>query len=433
MEGNALEVALALLRIPSMRVPLRQRPLPEGIDQLIVLATGAVEPLALAAARSGEPQGQVLEAARFYVREVLLFPGADAYRVLGVSASASDAQIKLHYRHLQHWLHPDRRGNDWESVFATRINRAWNELRTPERRAAHDARTQQATSLEAAGARHRVLVSGWRAAPAANAIHWRGWVLLVGVVGCCLWLALLVLRESHAPAPEWRQASTRAPTEPGRMSPTVGDEPTLQQVGAMPEVAVEPADPASMATAERMTATAAPSPPLPAAPITGSRPTPADSAAMQDSASTVAGVKTLAPLPEKALVSPPRAGTTAAWPAAVPVAAQVSRLSLQQLQLARLRGEELTHYLAGQADRAPPIWRNAAAQDAADSIRGQLDPIREGLRFGQPDWRIAAERASMTSTIQRSGQAGLPAMLRVELAWHEGMWLVDRVEAEELP
>ena len=106
MDGNALEVALALWRIPSMRWSLRQRPLPNDVGEVIELATGAPERLAKAAARTDEPPAQVLEAARFYVREVLLCAGSDAYRVLGVSHDAAPEQIKAHHRALQHWLHP---------------------------------------------------------------------------------------------------------------------------------------------------------------------------------------------------------------------------------------------------------------------------------------------------------------------------------------
>ncbi|MBL0229036.1 DnaJ domain-containing protein [Thermomonas sp.] len=78
------------------------------------------------------------EAAQFYVREVLFFAQADAYRVLGVDADASDASIKAHHRLLQHWLHPDRLDNEDDAIFASRVNVAWNRLRNQARRRAYD-------------------------------------------------------------------------------------------------------------------------------------------------------------------------------------------------------------------------------------------------------------------------------------------------------
>ena len=108
-----------------------------------------------------------------------------------------------------------------------------------------------------------------------------------------------------------------------------------------------------------------------------------------------------------------------------------SRVSLEQLQLAQHRGRELTHYLASPTQRAPPIWRNAAAQDAATLLRDRFEGER--VQFAAPDWRIADERASMTSTLKHSGKAGLPTTLRADLSWHDGMWLVDRVETDGLP
>ena len=442
MDGNALEVALALMRLPSIRASLRLQPLPDDVEQLIVLAAGAAVPLAAAAARSGELPVQVLEAARFYIREVMLFQGADAYRVLGVSPSASEAQIKLHYRHLQHWLHPDRVGNDWESMFATRINAAWHELRTPARRAAYDART----SAEAS-APHRVLVSEWRPTPAAGAGR-RGWWFALAVAGC-LGLVWLALQQANAPAPQWEP--TARPIHAASPVPPLTDEETqilqrllAQQADTDTDTERDLAKALPVMTTQAQPTVVQTVPAQPAVvPSTSVQPVAeAGSGWVLDrSAAPVAVARTRtspAPasgkqvLPAAAALSAPLPGNDlqpAEGLAAPP--SPVSRVSLEQIQLAQHRGRELTHYLASRTQRAPPIWRNAAAQDAATSLRDRIEGER--VQFAAPDWRIAGERASMTSALKYSGKAGLPTTLRAELAWHEGMWLVDRVEIEGLP
>jgi hypothetical protein len=44
------------------------------------------------------------------------------------------------------WLHPDLDANGARSIFAHRVTEAWNNLKTPERRAAYDAQRQTAAS-----------------------------------------------------------------------------------------------------------------------------------------------------------------------------------------------------------------------------------------------------------------------------------------------
>ncbi|MEO6518427.1 MAG: J domain-containing protein [Pseudoxanthomonas sp.] len=192
---------------------LRQRPLPADVGELIELAAGDPGKLARAAASRNEAPERVLEAARFYVREVLLFPAADAFRVLGVAPDASNEQLKLHHRHLQHWLHPDRRGNDWESVFATRINAAWSELRTPARRATYMARQSQTADGTGPSHGRRRLVSQWRAAPFQERRS-LGWLVVGAGAAGCVWLAVLIDRQAAAPALEWSPTRAElAPTE----------------------------------------------------------------------------------------------------------------------------------------------------------------------------------------------------------------------------
>ena len=128
-KGSALEWALALLRAPGERHALRQRPLPEGVAELLGVASepddAALSDIAM---RWGESPERLREAARFYAREILFQPQADAYRVLGLTPTATPEAIKSHHRLLQRWLHPDRQHAGDDRVFAGRVNTAWNQL-----------------------------------------------------------------------------------------------------------------------------------------------------------------------------------------------------------------------------------------------------------------------------------------------------------------
>lgn len=138
--GEALGVALDLFRAPALRTVLWARPLPDGVGALLSIAAGSKESVRRASQRTGHPEGELLEAARFYVQQVLLAENADAYRVLGAERGASHGILRDHHRLLLRWLHPDRsEGAQWESALSTRVNQAWNQLRNEHARAQYDA------------------------------------------------------------------------------------------------------------------------------------------------------------------------------------------------------------------------------------------------------------------------------------------------------
>ncbi len=141
----ALEQALTFISRTDLIATARQQPLPSGVTELLKISSGDNDSLLTAQESSRHSQEDVRHAAEFYVQQILFAPDSNHYRVLGVDPDDAEAKIKLHYRLLVRWLHPDKNSSDWEVVFSERINRAWHALRTPERRRQYDE--QLATSL----------------------------------------------------------------------------------------------------------------------------------------------------------------------------------------------------------------------------------------------------------------------------------------------
>jgi hypothetical protein len=136
--AKALHHALELAERPAIAGLMRKQPLPADIVTLIRIAANSEDDLSGAAARTGRPPDFIRSAATLYLQQVLLHPGADAYRTLGVSPGASQEVLSQHMRLLMKWLHPDRDRGDWESAFAERVSGAWDQLKTAERRAQYD-------------------------------------------------------------------------------------------------------------------------------------------------------------------------------------------------------------------------------------------------------------------------------------------------------
>ncbi len=134
----ALELALAAFRSPSLYAQLRDRSLPDDLPLLLRVVAGDAQALEQATGLVRESPTVVNEAAVMVIQQLMFYPGADSYRVLGVPADAADSQIRENYRWLVRWLHPDRNDDEWDAVYADRVTTAWNDLRTPERRQRYD-------------------------------------------------------------------------------------------------------------------------------------------------------------------------------------------------------------------------------------------------------------------------------------------------------
>jgi hypothetical protein len=135
---EALRLAIDLLHVPSSVRRVRMDPLPQGVAILLRIAAGdgsAVEEAVRATDRSAEV---VREAATFFIEQILLTAEADSYRVLGATPNVTPGELRYNMALLLKWLHPDNAPEAQQSVFVNRVTMAWDDLKTPERRAAYD-------------------------------------------------------------------------------------------------------------------------------------------------------------------------------------------------------------------------------------------------------------------------------------------------------
>ena len=134
----ALRAAIELFHMPSRVRIARAEPLPTGVDLLLRIAAGEAEAEGTAIASTGRSRDLIRQAAIFFIEQVLLCPNSDSYRVLGADSCASSGELRRNMALLARWLHPDKDPHGQRSVFASRVNQAWNDLKTPERRASYD-------------------------------------------------------------------------------------------------------------------------------------------------------------------------------------------------------------------------------------------------------------------------------------------------------
>ena len=135
---STVKVAIDLMHLPSQARRIRSAPLPDDVVILLRMASGDEEAISQAAEKLGRSRETLREAAAFYIVQILLFPDADSYRVLGARPEATHGELRHNMTLLLRWLHPDLDPKGELSVFAARVTRAWNDLKTPERRADYD-------------------------------------------------------------------------------------------------------------------------------------------------------------------------------------------------------------------------------------------------------------------------------------------------------
>ena len=134
----AIRLAIDLMQVPSRVRLARKAPLPDGLELLLKVAADESDAIDAAALLTSRPPQTLKSAASFFIEQILLAPDTDSYRVLGARAESSTTELRRNMALLVRHLHPDTNQNAGKSIFAGRVSLAWNDLKTPERRAAYD-------------------------------------------------------------------------------------------------------------------------------------------------------------------------------------------------------------------------------------------------------------------------------------------------------
>ena len=201
---RALDLALELTRDPTLASAMREQSLPPDTLVVIRIAAGCRDTVQEALSLTGAPAETLKEAAVLYLQKILLAPDSDCYRVLGVQPDAPRVKMREHMRWLIKWLHPDRDPNDWESVFAERVLKAWREAgKSPRVKRQEDEPTPRS--------RFKHVRQRWVAFPIPSNKGKTRWpiaaalILLVGL-GLAFFAAPAILAVSKQPTPETAEA-----------------------------------------------------------------------------------------------------------------------------------------------------------------------------------------------------------------------------------
>lgn len=469
--AEALELALWLHRAPARRAALAGRPLPEGIGQLLRVAGGAPDHVAAAARITGEDEATTLEAVRFYLQQMLFQDDADAYRVLGLRPDATQDQAREHHRLLQHWLHPDRQGEDkWESAYAVRVNRAWGQLRTAQSRVAYD------TMLAAVSSSGRRPGSDPNPPPVPElmmrplsppANRSRNLTLLVLLA--CAGLLLVATLRNEVP-PRWQEFRTTAPDASKEEASGFPDGSSLAETvdtlaaataAHIEDVASVIATPISRGVVPNPVDQTAPAParapaesvvaPVPDA-VTSSPvrvieqrseppPVAADGEvrpAMPLAASTLAAANEPDPSP---LLSGRTITTAVPDQASGPsvalrgFSAQPIPDALARMHQARARAEQVLQYLGDPAAVQPPVWNDLATAEAAMEMRNALQtrlPAGANLALRDSQWRLSSDGARLESTYRAEavGSYQETGLFALDFVWREDRLLVRELTME---
>lgn len=135
----AVRTALYIAAVPSHRAQLRHEPLAAGVGLLLRIVANDGDATEFYATRTEKAPEELREATAFYLEQAMFTPNADSYRVLGASRHAPAVELRRNFVLLCRWLHSDICEELQRSVFLLRVTQAWNDLKTPERRAAYDA------------------------------------------------------------------------------------------------------------------------------------------------------------------------------------------------------------------------------------------------------------------------------------------------------
>ncbi|MCF6199916.1 MAG: J domain-containing protein [Hyphomicrobiaceae bacterium] len=123
---------------------IKKAPLPEGIVDLLNIASGDDQVIAKMAIATDRSEKFIKQAAIFFIENILLAQGTSSYRVLGTNSKASSRELRRNMALITRFLHPDLDENGDRAIFMTRLTAAWNDLKTPAKREAYDRQHRKA-------------------------------------------------------------------------------------------------------------------------------------------------------------------------------------------------------------------------------------------------------------------------------------------------
>ncbi len=195
---EALHAALAIMSQPQLLQRARRSSLPRGMTLLLQVAAGDPDAIREAQAATGRSEDHLTKAAGFYTEQVLLHRDSDSYRVLGASSSASAAELRRHLALILRWLHPDLVPSNADglhfdkSALANLVTRAWETIKTGERRAAYDAKPRIEPNAKAKSApRTSVRSAGKSSMVARPSNHGSRRLALYKLEGDPFWIRVL--------------------------------------------------------------------------------------------------------------------------------------------------------------------------------------------------------------------------------------------------
>lgn len=403
---SALRAALLdFERVPGRHAVARREPRPlfEQTHTVLQLAAGRKLPSLEALALGADAEAAMRRAARYFVRTVLLRPGADHFAVLGLLPGCDAAAVREHYRLMIRMTHPDfaASGEAWPADAATRINLANYRLSTAENRVAETAHAQKrlgkAPKPKPPGLPRRPLGAWMQRTPPARGEREGAWfsrratMAWVGAGAVVTAGALMLIGSGGGERSLAMRKSIAVP------EPLLAAAPALvvpaDPVPAMPEAPVLPVAPVITETPAPVTKASNPA--------TSARPAPLPAAGAVPVLAAVARPPSVEPEPKSAPAPAPAPAVVSALapapspaPAPAPVVEPPTRLTLADVQptlsqllgsLPGARGELLTQWVG--AD-----WRATPANLRFANELNRLMAGHKVLQVGQV--QLQASRSS---------------------------------------
>lgn len=259
--------------------------------------------------RAEASDGTLREAASFFIRAALLYPGADHYAVMGFAFGTEPTDLKERYRLLMRLIHPDfaqAGAAAWPADAAVRVNRANEVLSSPMLRREYEEqlanlKQQRPAGVAKAASHAPAAVARRQQEPRLQVGKRAAWALGITLTGIGI-LMLMPRQEPDHLVQRKAAAPTAVMREPARVQEPVAMPPAPARIAELPvlppvvERTPAPA-PASAAQWDRLGQVApAPAPPPAQA---GLRPVPPVAARAAPSAPVAPAARPIAAAPAR--------------------------------------------------------------------------------------------------------------------------------------